>query len=132
MYLSFKIAAGPPQRSHSQIRVRRDSRPHFTVSDSRFPQPGGPGPLMYIPQDRGDPVIPPGTGFPYVACYDSQGYGGGIPTGLHTGGTVELSTPVRAPSPLITARRAEEILPLLRVHLSFCAYLLLWKHMLIS
>jgi hypothetical protein len=34
--LSFTIAAGPRQRSHSCDRVPRDSRPYFTVSDSRL------------------------------------------------------------------------------------------------
>jgi hypothetical protein len=63
MDLSFTIAAGPRQRSHSQVRVPRDSRPHFVVSDSRVPQPGGSGPCIYIPQEQGDPVIPPGTRF---------------------------------------------------------------------
>jgi hypothetical protein len=29
----------------------------------RLPQPGGPGPCTYIPQEQGGPVIPPGTGF---------------------------------------------------------------------
>jgi hypothetical protein len=48
--LSFTIAAGPRQRSHSQIRVSRGSWPHFTVSDSWLPQPGGPGPRIYIPR----------------------------------------------------------------------------------
>jgi hypothetical protein len=61
MRLSFTIAAGPRQRSHSRFRVPRDSWPHFTVSDSRLPQPGGPGPRIYIPQEQGGPVIPPGT-----------------------------------------------------------------------
>jgi hypothetical protein len=51
----------------------------------RDPQPGGPGPRIYIPQEQGDPVIPPGTGFPFVASNDSQGNGGGILTRLHTG-----------------------------------------------
>jgi hypothetical protein len=60
----FTIAAGSRQRSHSQVRVPRDSRPYFTVSDSRLPQPGGPGPRIYIPQEQGGPDIPPGTGFP--------------------------------------------------------------------
>jgi hypothetical protein len=27
------------------------------------PQPGGPGTRIYIPQEQGGPVIPPGTGF---------------------------------------------------------------------
>jgi hypothetical protein len=33
--LSLTIAAGPRQRSHSRVRVPRDSWPYFTVSDSR-------------------------------------------------------------------------------------------------
>jgi hypothetical protein len=51
--------------SHSQVRVPQGSRPHFTVSDSRLPQPRGPGPCIYIPQEQGSPVIPPGTWFPF-------------------------------------------------------------------
>jgi hypothetical protein len=35
--LSFTIAAGSCQRSHSRIRVPWDSRPYFTVTDSRLP-----------------------------------------------------------------------------------------------
>jgi hypothetical protein len=35
--LSFTISAGPRQRSHSWVRVQWDSRPYFTVSDSRLP-----------------------------------------------------------------------------------------------
>jgi hypothetical protein len=35
--LSLKIAAGTRQRSHSRVRVPWDSRPYFTVSDSRPP-----------------------------------------------------------------------------------------------
>jgi hypothetical protein len=35
--LSFIIAAGPRQRSHSRVRVPWDSPPYFTVSDSRLP-----------------------------------------------------------------------------------------------
>jgi hypothetical protein len=31
----------------------------------RLPQPGGPGPRIFIPQEQGGPVIPPGTGFPF-------------------------------------------------------------------
>jgi hypothetical protein len=31
----------------------------------RLPQPGGPGPRIHIPQEQGDPVIPPGTGFSF-------------------------------------------------------------------
>jgi hypothetical protein len=35
--LSYTIAAGPRQRSHSRIRVPWDSRPHVTLSDLRLP-----------------------------------------------------------------------------------------------
>jgi hypothetical protein len=63
--LSFTIAAGPRQRSHSRVWVPRDSWPHFTASDLRLIQPGGPGPCIYIPQEQGGPVVPPGTGFPF-------------------------------------------------------------------
>jgi hypothetical protein len=28
-------------------------------------QPGRPGPRIYIPHEKGGPVIPPGTGFPF-------------------------------------------------------------------
>jgi hypothetical protein len=61
--LSFKTAAGPGLRSHCRVRVSLDSWPHFTVSDSRLPKPGRPGPRIYIPQEQSGPVIPPGTGF---------------------------------------------------------------------
>jgi hypothetical protein len=37
---------------------------HIILSDSS-PQPGGPGPRIYIPQEQGGPVISPGTGFPF-------------------------------------------------------------------
>jgi hypothetical protein len=40
----FTVAAGPRQLSHSRDRFPRDSWPYFTASDSRLPQPGGPGP----------------------------------------------------------------------------------------
>jgi hypothetical protein len=51
--MSFTIAAEPRQRSHSRVRVPRDSWLYFTVSDSRLPQPGGPGPRIYIPPGTG-------------------------------------------------------------------------------
>jgi hypothetical protein len=34
-------------------------------SHLRLPQPGGPGPRIYILQEQSGPVIPPGTGFPF-------------------------------------------------------------------
>jgi hypothetical protein len=45
--------------------ILRSKWPHFTVSDWRFPQPGGPGPRIYIPQEENGPVIPPVTGFSF-------------------------------------------------------------------
>jgi hypothetical protein len=61
--MSSAIAGGPRQRSHSRIKVPRDSWSYFSVSDSRLPQPGGPGPHIYIPQEHGGPVLTTGTGF---------------------------------------------------------------------
>jgi hypothetical protein len=58
---------------------------HILLPHLRLPQLGGPGPRIYIPHEQGSPVIPPGTGFPFVASYVSQGYGEGILTRLHTG-----------------------------------------------
>jgi hypothetical protein len=75
--LSFIIAAGPRQRSHSQIRVPRDSW-HFTVSESRLPQPGGPGLRIYIPQEQGGPVIPQALCSLFVAVCYSQVCAGAI------------------------------------------------------
>jgi hypothetical protein len=85
MGLSFTIAAGPRLRSHSHVRVPRESRPHFTVSDSRLAQPGGPGPRNYIPQEQGGRLYPQALDSLFVASYDSQGYGVGIRPFLHTG-----------------------------------------------
>jgi hypothetical protein len=64
MVLSFTIVTAPRQRSLSCVRVSRDSWPYFTLSDWRLYQPGGPGSRIYIPHEQGDPVLPPGTGFP--------------------------------------------------------------------
>jgi hypothetical protein len=64
--LSFTIVAGPRQRSHSQVRVSRDSWPYFTNSDLRLLQPGGPGPPgtgcpSYTPRYRLPFPSPPAT-----------------------------------------------------------------------
>jgi hypothetical protein len=99
MGLSFTNAAGPRQHIHSRIRVPWDSRPYFTVSDSRLPflsppttgratvvvfDPASkrespptwsPGPRIYIPRKRVAQLYPPALGSLSVAFYDSQGYG---------------------------------------------------------
>jgi hypothetical protein len=63
--LSFTIPTGPCQRNHSRVRVPRDSWWYFTVSESRLPQPGGPGRRIHVPQELRGPAIFPGTGFPF-------------------------------------------------------------------
>jgi hypothetical protein len=40
---------------------------------------------MYIPRNRVAQLHPQAQGSLYVVSYDSQGYGGGILTHLHTG-----------------------------------------------
>jgi hypothetical protein len=57
MGLLFTTAAA------SAVILRSESR--GTVSDSRLSQPGGPGPRIYISQEQGGPVIPPGIGFSF-------------------------------------------------------------------
>jgi hypothetical protein len=89
--LSFTVAAGLRQRSHSWVRVPQDSWPHFIVSESRLPQPGRSGSRIYIPQEQGGPVTPQVLGSLYVVSYDSQDYGGGIRTCLHAGYTNSLA-----------------------------------------
>jgi hypothetical protein len=56
--LSFTIATGPRQCSHYHITT-------FYCLRFENPQPRGSGSRIYIPQDQGDSVIPPGTGFPF-------------------------------------------------------------------
>jgi hypothetical protein len=42
-----------------------DSRPYFIVPILETPQPGGPGPRIYIPPEQSGPDKPPSTGFPF-------------------------------------------------------------------
>jgi hypothetical protein len=79
------------QRSHSQVRVPRDSWPYLTVTHSRFPQPGGPGPHVYIPPRTGWPGYTPRQCVPFFTSYDLQGYGGGIRPRLHASCSVNYS-----------------------------------------
>jgi hypothetical protein len=43
----------------------RGSHDHILLSQIRDSQPGETGPCIYVPQEQGGPVIPPGTGFPF-------------------------------------------------------------------
>jgi hypothetical protein len=51
------------QCNHSMVRVTQN-RNHTLLSHLRLPQLGGPGSHIYIPQEQGGPVKPPGTGLP--------------------------------------------------------------------
>jgi hypothetical protein len=44
------------------------TRNHTLLSHLRLPQPGGPGSRIYIPQEQGGLVIPPGTGLNSGHC----------------------------------------------------------------
>jgi hypothetical protein len=45
----------------TQWSESRKTRNRTLLSHLRHPQSGGPGPRIYIPQEQGGPVIPPGT-----------------------------------------------------------------------
>jgi hypothetical protein len=61
LLLLLVLASAVPLESES-----RGTQDHILLSQFlRLPQPGGPGPCIYIPQEQGGPVIPPGTGFPF-------------------------------------------------------------------
>jgi hypothetical protein len=98
--VSFTIAAGPRQPNHSQVRVPRDSKPYFTVSDSRLLQPAGSG-----PPGTGWPSYAPGTGFPFRRFLRLAG--------LWRRYSNPRTTSPRYISPARTAKKAS--LPLLRV-----------------
>jgi hypothetical protein len=83
MGLSFSIAAGPRQHSHSRVQFPRDSWPYFTVSDSRLPDLRPRSPYFISPRNRVAQLYPQALGSIFVASYDSQGYGEDIRTCLH-------------------------------------------------
>jgi hypothetical protein len=61
LLLLLVLASAVPLGSESQR-----TQDHILLSQFlRLPQPGEPGPRIYIPQEQGGPVIPPGTGFPF-------------------------------------------------------------------
>jgi hypothetical protein len=49
----------------TRLLEQRRTHNHILLSQLRLPQPGGPGLRIYIPQEQGGPVIPPGTGLPF-------------------------------------------------------------------
>jgi hypothetical protein len=57
----------------------RRTHGHILPSHLRLRQHGGPGSRIYIPQEQGGPVIPPGTEFPFLSpLMTRRDYGGGI------------------------------------------------------
>jgi hypothetical protein len=61
LLLLLLLASAVPLESES-----RGTQDHILLTQFlRLSQPGGPGPCIYIPQEQGGPVIPPGTGFPF-------------------------------------------------------------------
>jgi hypothetical protein len=80
--LSFAVAAGPRQHSHSRVRVPRDLL-LTQIQDS--PNLKGQVPVFIFPRNRVVQLYPQALGSLSVASYDSQGYGGGIRTRLHAG-----------------------------------------------
>jgi hypothetical protein len=58
---------------------------HILLSHLRLPQPGGPGPCIYIPQEQGGRYTPRHWVPLLSPLNDSQGYGVGILTRLHMG-----------------------------------------------
>jgi hypothetical protein len=50
-------------RAVTFVSKSRKTHGHILLSHLRLPQPGGPGPYIYIRQEEGGPVIPPGIGF---------------------------------------------------------------------
>jgi hypothetical protein len=80
--LSFKIAAGPRQRSHSRVRVPLLSQ----IRDS--PNLEGQVPVFMSRRNRVAQLYPQALGSLFVTSYDSQGYGGGIRPRLHIGLTL--------------------------------------------
>lgn len=68
---SSTIAAGPRQRGHPRVRVPWDTRSYSASSDS------------VLPKEQTDSVV-------FILSH-SQGYDGGIPTGLPVGSQLQLS-----------------------------------------
>jgi hypothetical protein len=113
MGLSFTIAAGPRQRSHSQVWVPRT---HDHILLSRLPKPGGPGPRIYIPQEQGGSVIPPGTGFPFLRLLRLAGIRWRHSNSPPHGAVIRNRIPTLNSCYIAPTRTAQETsLPLLRV-----------------
>jgi hypothetical protein len=82
--VSFTIVAGPRQCSYSLVESRR-THDHILLSQTRdSPNLEGQVPVFISPRNRVAKLHPQALDSLFVASYDSQGYGGGIRTRLHT------------------------------------------------
>jgi hypothetical protein len=73
--VNWPVCLGVGPRFHDQIfyycrkfavtfgSKSRRTHSHILLSHLILPQPGWPGPHIYIPREQGGPVIPPGIGF---------------------------------------------------------------------
>jgi hypothetical protein len=78
MGLSFTIAAGPRQRSHSRSESR-GTHDHILLSQIRDSSNLEGQILVFIsPMNRVAQLYPQAPGSLFVACCDSQGFGGGF------------------------------------------------------
>jgi hypothetical protein len=57
----------------------RRTHNHILLSHLRLPQPGGPFPCIYIPQEQGGPVIPLGIGFTFRRLLRLAGRSSNLP-----------------------------------------------------
>jgi hypothetical protein len=63
----------------------RRTHDHISLSHLRLRQPWGQVPVFISPRNRVAQLLPRALGSIFVGYYDSQGYGEGILTRLHTG-----------------------------------------------
>jgi hypothetical protein len=63
--LSFTIAAGLASTVIIRSETHRTHGHILLSQDSRIPQPGGPGPRIYIAKEEGGLIRPSDTGFPF-------------------------------------------------------------------
>jgi hypothetical protein len=70
--LLLQLLLGLPKAVTLGSKSRR-THDHILQSHLRLPQLWGPGPRIYIPQEQGDPVIPPGTWVPFCRLLQLDG-----------------------------------------------------------
>jgi hypothetical protein len=114
MCLSFTIVAGPRQRSHSQVRVPRDSWPTLVSQIRDFPNLEGQVPVFIFPRNMMAWLYLQALGSLFDASYDSQSCGGGIRPHLHTGFNNNWTTSLRYIAPARTAQETSLKLLLVR------------------